>query len=123
MPTALPLPLRINQSATRSVKQRVFQAQFGDGYWLTAGDGPNNIMEEWDGITWDALTRTERDEVVTALRKGALDYLTWQPGNDLVSKKYLIRPISSGRGSVELYRESMQSGNLFTITTNLSQVP
>ena len=122
MPTALPLPDRIGQQMTRDVEQRVFQAQFGDGYWLTVADGPNNIMEKVNSVSWNGLNLTERNIVTAALKKGATDYLTWTPV-DGTAKKYLIQPISSGRGMVKLYTEQFESGGLYSITTNLAQVP
>ena len=123
MPSAMPYPDLIRQDLSRDVSQRVLQAQFHDGYWQTMADGPNSITEDFETIGWQGVTREMRDIIVAVLKKGATDYITWQPGNDTVSKKYLVKPISAGRGKVRLYREDLESGNLFTITTSISQVP
>ncbi len=118
MPTAMPLTTHISQGSQRRVKQRTLQARFGDGYFQSAPDGINSIYEEWD-VTWENLTVSERDTVITALLTvGATDYLTWTPPNDSAPKKYQIVP----EKSAELYREQNAGGGLYNLSTSMVQV-
>lgn len=117
MPTAMPLPDRISQGATKRVKQRILSARFGDGYFQTAPDGINSVYEEWD-IMWENLTASERGTVTTALLTvAATDYLTWTPPGGSAGK-YQIMPAATA----DLYSEQIFSGQYYSIKTQLIQV-
>lgn len=117
MSFAMPLPDRISQTHQSRTKQRLLTAQFGDGYFQSAPDGINSLYEEWD-IGWDYLSQTDRNTVVTVLKGGATDYITWTTPNDGVTKKFQIVPVKPAT----LFTEQIVGGQWFVITVSLIQV-
>lgn len=117
MPISMPLPTRISQNHSIRRKQRLLAAQFGDGYSATTPDGINSVVEEWD-ISWELLTQTDRNTVVTALLQGATDVLTWTTPNDGAAKKFQIVP---GKMAT-LFTEQILAGQYFNVSTSLVQV-
>lgn len=118
MPVAMPHPEALSQNSSRSVKQRLLVAQFGDGYAQTAADGINSVFEEWS-LSWENVTPSERNTITTALRQAATDYLTWTPTQfgDSTPKRYSVVP----NRTADLYTETQAGGGFYTITTNLRQ--
>lgn len=113
MPQALPLTDRISQASSRSRKNRVLSAQFGDGYSQEAPNGINSLVDSWS-LTFEALNATERASLWTMLDAiGSWDYFTWTPPGD-VSKKWKVT--SDG------VSETPQSGDLYSISFNVKQV-
>lgn len=109
--TALPLTDRISQSSTRTRKNRVLSASFGDGYSQEAPDGTNPQVDEWS-LQFDYLTSSERSTLVTALEAvGSWGVLTWTPPGE-TSKKWKV---------VDGWGESY-TGNLSNISVTLRQV-
>lgn len=114
MAVNLPLPNKIAQSSRMTSKFSVLSMRFGNGYEQVKPDGRNPVMQEWS-IVWQSMTQAERDIIVPVLfNAGAWTTLLWQPpGSSTVLK---FRMTASG------YSESYQSGSVYTITTQLTQV-
>ena len=117
MPVAMPLPARIAQSASKSVKQRLLSAQFGDGYFTSAPDGINSIFEEWS-VSWEGVPLADRNTIVAALLTAATDTVAWTPPGEAVEKKYQIKP----NKVAELYSEAVHPGMFFSIAASFVQV-
>lgn len=114
MSSALPLTSYISTTSTKQRKHRTLSAQFGDGYSQEAPDGTNSKYDEWN-IVYQNLGQTDRDSLWTVLSAvGAWDYVTWTAFGDSTSKKWKIT--SDG------ISESIQSGNIYSVTFKLRQV-
>src|SRR5688572_3201304 len=114
MPQALPLTTQISQGSTRTRKNRVLTAQFGDGYSQEAPDGINTLVDEWS-IRYDNLNLTDRNTLWTALDAvGAWDYFTWTAPGDGSSKKWKV--------TKEGISEQPVSGDTYSIAFTLKQV-
>lgn len=91
MPQAMPLPTRIRQGASKTRKQKIWSADFGDGYSQRIAKGLNSIMDSWSNVGWDNLNATDLGTVMTALDAvGSVDYLTWTPATESTQKKYRV---------------------------------
>jgi phage-related protein len=113
MSTALPLTGYISQSSTRTRKNRVLSAQFGDGYSQEAPDGTNALTDEWT-IVYENLSTANRDTVWTALNAvGSWDILTWTPPGES-SKKWKV--------TKDGVTESAMSGATYSLTFKVRQV-
>jgi phage-related protein len=111
--TALVLTDMIDQSSSRTKKQRIIQAQFGDGYSQETPDGINSILETWS-LRWSNLTTSERDTLVAMLDSvGSTGIITWTPQGE-TEKTYKMTP--------DGYSESWSSGDLHNISLSLRQV-
>lgn len=114
MAQALPLTGYISQASTKSRKNRVLKAQFGDGYSQAAPDGINNLVDTWN-IVYDNLSSSDRATLWTALDTvGSWDYFTWTPIGELSQKKF--RVTSQGAS------ESVKAGNIYSISFTMEQV-
>lgn len=114
MTTALPLTTYISQGSTRTRKNRVLSAQFGDGYSQEAPNGTNNLVDEWS-IRYENLTSTDRATVWTFLDSvGAWDKVSWTPPGS--SSSQLFKVTKDGA------QEAFTSGGTYTISFNLRQV-
>jgi phage-related protein len=113
MPQALPLTTHISQSSSGQYRNRVLQAQFGDGYDQSAPDGINNRASEWS-VRYDNLTTSEKNTLVTALNTvGSWDYLTWAPPGEATKKFKVTR---------DGYSVNAVSGDLWNISFTLAEV-
>ena len=114
MSQALPLTTYISTSSTKQRKNRTLSAQFGDGYSQEAPDGTNSKYDEWN-VVYQNLIQADRDTLWAALDAvGSWDYLTWTAFGDSVSKKWKV--------TTDGISESIQSGNIYTVTFKLKQV-
>lgn len=67
---------------------RVNEAQFGDGYTQTTGDGLNAISDTYS-VAWGLLTKAELDAFVDFLKAhgGTLAFL-WTPPRDSAARQW-----------------------------------
>lgn len=115
MPTAMPYPEFIDQSATRKGTQRVLSAEYGDGYSHDTPDGINSKRDMWSNVTYPNMTLFYRNIIVVALESvGQTDYLTWAPLPGGPTKRFKIT--SDG------YTETFPAGHLYTISFSLREV-
>jgi phage-related protein len=111
---ALPLPEKIGRDATLEISSRTLTAQFGDGYNQRAPDGLNTEVETWT-VTWLALTLSERETVLAALKTvGGWGVLLWTPCYQTAQQKYKVK---DGKRSVKVL-----SNSEFNISCTLEQV-
>jgi len=115
MPYAMVLTSKIRQGVSRNRKQRIRQAQFGDGYSQEVPDGINSTLDIRNNVGWDFLTASE---VATARAMldtiGSIDYVTWTPPGESIEKKWKV--------TTEGYSETY-TGTLTNISFNLRQIP
>lgn len=108
----MPVVSKITLDSSLSVKFNQISAKFGDGYEQIAPNGVNNIVDTWS-ITWGALTTSEYQTVITALKSvGTWGIITWTPCDETVQKKFRIS------GDISRTR----SGTLYTVACTLRQV-
>ena len=90
----LPQTDRITANSRKTVKNRVLEAQFGDGYLQRVDDGVNSIIETWEiqiaPLEGDNLTqiRSFIDTVGTTVP------FEWTPLGETVAKNWRIDPNS-----------------------------
>lgn len=90
MAVAMPVTGKIVIESSKTKVFLTLEATFGDGYTQVAKAGINNAIDKWS-IVWDALTESEMLTVQAALDStNGVDYLTWTPCNETVSKKFRI---------------------------------
>lgn len=110
MPSAMPLTTRISQGSSRTRKNRVLSARFGDGYSQEAPDGTNAATDEWS-IAYEGLDSSERTTVLAVLDAvGGTDYITWTANGDGASKKWKLPD-----GYQETWVSGTHSNIMFTI--------
>ena len=84
----LPLPLKLTNKCTKSVKDRVLEAQYGNGYKLTARDGLNSTVEIWE-LYYSPLTGADLTTVRTFLDTVSTDtWFYWTPFGETTPKKW-----------------------------------
>jgi len=114
MPASLPLTTFISNASSKLRKHRTLSAQFGDGYSQEAPDGVNYKYDEWN-IVYQNLTAGDRNTLWATLDAvGSWDYVNWQAVGDTTSKKWKI--------TTDGITETIQAGNLYTITFKLRQI-
>lgn len=66
-----------DQGASKSVKTRVLEGRFGDGYSQIVGDGLNNVYEEWE-LAFTRRSKSVIDSIDAFLRaRGGYDVFDW----------------------------------------------
>jgi phage-related protein len=114
MAQALPLTSYISQASSKSRKNRVLKAQFGDGYEQVAPDGINNKIDMWS-IVYDNLSSTDRGTLWTFIDGvGSWDIVTWTPIGEGTQKKFRITPDGAS--------EQVKAGNVYSVSFTLQQV-
>lgn len=114
MSQALPLTNYLSQSSSRTRKNRVLSAQFGDGYSQEAPDGTNALVDGWR-LVYTNLSSANRTTLFAALDAvGSWDYFTWQAPGDSTTKKWKV--------TKDGINEQPQSGNTYSVTFNVKQV-
>lgn len=109
----MPLTTRIRQAASRTRKQRIQQARFGDGYSQEAPNGINSQYDEWSNVGWDNLNTTEAATVIAVLEAvGLVDYITWTPPLETTQKRFKV---------VDGYQVIHLGSSLVNISFNLTQ--
>jgi phage-related protein len=112
MPAALPLQDRISQATQGQTQYRILENHYGNGYSQRAQDGYNAQIATWN-IDWGILSTTDMTTIITAIdTAGGVDYFTWTPPGESVSKKWIVKTRTM----------SSQSANLFQVTCTLDQV-
>ncbi|MDP4299932.1 phage tail protein [Leptothrix discophora] len=115
MPYAMVLTTKIRQGVSRTSKQRIRQAVFGDGYSQEVPDGINAQMDVRQNVGWDSLTAAEVGTARAMLDAvGSTDYISWTPPGESVEKRWKV----TNEGYTETY-----TGTLTNITFNLREVP
>jgi phage-related protein len=113
--TPLPLPNKIIGDVTHSVKFRVIQAEFGDGYSQVAPKGLNSQYSNYS-ITWAPVTREEKDTIISTLNSvGAWGILTWTPCLEETQKKFRMTPDGYNF-------QWLGSSNVYSVSCELKQV-
>lgn len=103
----------ISQSSSRSRKQRVIQAQFGDGYSQEVPDGINSQLDMWN-IVYEAMPTSVRNDVITMLHTvGSTGQLSWTPPG---GSAQLFKVSNEG------YNESWLAGDISTISFAMREV-
>ena len=109
---AMPVVNKITLDSSLKVSFSQISAKFGDGYEQVAPNGINNTIDTWD-ITWGALSTTEFQTVITALKSvGTWGIITWTPCDETVQKKFRIT------GDITRTRE----GTFYKVSCTLKQV-
>jgi phage-related protein len=84
----MPIPSKITLDSVKTVKFRVKEARFGDGYIQVAPDGLNDRVDTWV-IQWAGLSQAQMTTVTSALNYvGASGYLVWTPCYENNVKKF-----------------------------------
>jgi phage-related protein len=110
----LPLQLKITNQTTKTSKDRVLIAQFGNGYSQIANDGINSKVDSWQ-IQYapiygaDLITLNAFLDLV-----GVTAWFTWIPLGEAVSKKWRIDKDSR--------KQTMLNINTFIFTFTITQV-
>lgn len=74
-----------------SLKPRILNAQFGDGYSQRSPDGINNIVEIWD-VTFEYADKSIRDTLNDTLKDfGGVNYFLWTPPYESSTKKFICQ--------------------------------
>jgi phage-related protein len=111
MSGALPLSDRISQTSSGETEFRILETRYGNGYSQRARDGINNVIAKWN-VSWEGLTYADMSTITTAIDTSAgVDYFTWQPPGDTVTRKWIVRSRS--------YR--MLSGDIYSVSCTLEQ--
>ncbi len=109
---ALPLSTRISQTSSGGRVFKIIKTSFGNGYEQRRKDGINNNRGSWN-IRWDNVSSTDRDTIVADLEATAgVTYVLWQSPDDTSQKKWIV----SG------YNTQSLSGNIFNVSTDLTEV-
>jgi phage-related protein len=86
----LPLVTKILRQSSKSEKQRLIIAQFGNGYGQVAKDGLNSTIDHWD-ISYVPIEGTNLTTLETFLNTVGCDvWFSWIPIGETVSKKWRI---------------------------------
>jgi phage-related protein len=86
----LPLTNRITSSSSKSTKNRILEAQFGNGYRQAANDGINSSIDTWS-LQFAPLSGTNLTTMQTFLSTvGVTVWFTWTPLGESTSKKWRI---------------------------------
>lgn len=110
---AMVLTDKISQGATRTRKNRVLSARFGDGYSQEAPDGTNATTDEWS-LSFENLNTSERATLWGMLDAvGSWGVITWTPPGD-TSKKWKV--------TQDGVSEMPVSGDLYSVSFALRQV-
>ena len=109
---AMPVVNKITLDSSLKVGFSQISAKFGDGYEQIAPNGINNTIDTWD-IIWGALTTTEFQTVIAALKSvGTWGIIAWTPCDETVQKKFRIS------GEITRVRE----GTFYKVSCTLRQV-
>ena len=109
---AMPVVNKITLDSSLKVSFTQIAAKFGDGYEQIAPYGLNNTVDNWD-IMWGALTTTEFQTVIAALKSvGTWGIITWTPCDETAQKKFRIS------GDINRVRE----GTFYKVTCSIRQV-
>lgn len=86
----LPLTTKISLNSSKSIRNRVIEAQFGNGYRQVANDGLNSNVDSWS-LQFVPLSGTDLTTMQTFLTTvGVSTWFTWTPLGESVSKKWRI---------------------------------
>ena len=86
----LPLLTKISLNSSKSIKNRVLDAQFGNGYRQVAKDGLNSNIDNWT-LQFVPLSGADLTTMQTFLTTVGVDvWFTWTPLGESVSKKWRI---------------------------------
>ena len=87
MPETFPA-IAIGSSSKRKRSNRVLSTDFGDGYKLTAPDGLNTAVEEWD-LKFDKYNKDDIDTITAFLdARGSTEHFLWTPPDEVTAKKW-----------------------------------
>jgi len=89
-------------SLPKSVKARVLETKFGDGYSQRAADGLNSIEEERP-LAWENIDDADADYIETFLiaHGGYISFL-WMPPKEGIAKAYVCKSWSRTPKSGEM---------------------
>lgn len=111
---AMVLTNYISQGATRTRRNRVLSAQFGDGYSQEAPDGTNAITDEW-ALAFENLNTSERATLWGMLDAvGSWGVIEWTAPGDSTAKKWKVT--QDGASEVPI------SGELYSVSFTIRQV-
>lgn len=86
----LPLVTKLTNESSKSTKNRIIKAQYGNGYTQTVRDGLNSDIDSWI-LVWMPLTGSDlaslRSFITTV---GVTTWFTWTPFGESTSKKWAI---------------------------------
>lgn len=107
-PSSVPAP---DFSSKKSVKPRILENDFGDGYTQRAADGLNSMRREWD-VSWTNLTLAEKNTLITFFeaQQGYKSFFWTAPG-DTAQRKWTVRE----------WRETPVVANNWTIQAQFRQ--
>jgi phage-related protein len=86
----LPLLGKITNESSKTSKNRILEAQFGNGYRQVAKDGINSTIDTWS-LQFSPLYGTDLTTMQTFISTvGVTVWFTWTPLGESVSKKWRI---------------------------------
>lgn len=104
---------RISQRSQHMKNYNLLSSQFGDGYEQVAPSGMNYIRNDWQ-IVYENMTLTERNALIAFVDNAVINPFQWTAPGSVTSANFRITPDS--------FAETMQSGNLYTISFKAKQV-
>jgi phage-related protein len=113
--TALEMPLitKVSQASRKTRCNRILASQFGQGFGQFAKDGYNSQFDKWQ-IVFDNLNSTDRATLNTFYETVGSDvWFSYTANGDSASKKWRI--------DKDTFKEAPLSGNLYSISFNITQ--
>lgn len=105
--------IAVDQASTKTRKNRILTAQYGNGYAQYANDGINSQYDEWE-LQLRNLSSTDRSTMNTFYETvGSVVWFTWTPPGDSSSKKWRIVK--------DTYKETSSGGLIYNISFTVQQ--
>lgn len=103
-----------SQNSKKSRKFRTLSLQFGDGYKQDTPDGINYQIDTWD-LVYENLDGATYSNVSAYFDSvGSFTTFTWTAPGDSTSKTWKVSPNG--------YQVNTLSGNVYTVSTTITQV-
>lgn len=107
-PTTVPSP---DFNSKKTVKPRILENDFGDGYTQRAADGLNSLRREWS-VSWTNLTTAQKN-ILIGFFESQLGYkaFLWTAPGDTAVRKWTARE----------WTEEPVAANIWSITSTFRQ--
>jgi phage-related protein len=93
-PTFTP-PIDPSPGILKNYEMKLLEAEFGEGYTQIARQGYNHIRRKMS-LRWDALDRTQRDEIMAFfIERGGDQTFWWQVHDEPEPSKWICKDFSS----------------------------
>ena len=102
----------ISQTSQAARDYRILETAYGNGYKQRAGDGINNIQDQWT-VQYDNLTSSQYGTLLTAIDAAyGVNYFIWTPPNESSAKKWIVSQVT----------RQIKAGFIYSVKLTLTQV-